>query len=153
METFGHDDEALQLLLQLNLTNIKRIHIKKSGFYKGRFWRAKLKAVPLFSHLQQLSFSSISFDPEEIISLSEASRVGNLPCLTHLSFAYCSSLGSNLSLLCRSPWHQLTHLGFQECSLNFEDLEIIANTQDDRFPNLLSLSIANDNVALANLNN
>ena len=73
------------------------------------------------------------------MSLSEASRVGNLPCLTHLNFENCALRG-NLSLLFSSPWPQLKHLGFYECDINIEDFEIIGNMKEDPFPNLISLS-------------
>ena len=97
--------------------------------------------MPLFVNLQRLSFNSIDFLTYEILSLSEVSRVGNLPCVTDLSFTNCKFLQTKLSLLFSSPWSRLTHLGLCKCGLNVEDYEMIGNIQDDRLPKLLSLSI------------
>ena len=132
--------EFLQLLSDLNCTNIKGIHVKKR--YTESFVNEP-KALPLFAYLKHLTFTFIDFQTHEIMSLSEASRVGNLPCLTHLNFEECAPRG-NLSLLFSSPWPQLKHLGFHECFLFIQDFNIIGNMRDNRFPNLLSLSITDE---------
>ena len=143
----NYDTDSLQILTDLNCSNIKGIHVEESRPVK---FETKLKSLPLFAQLQHLSFSSIHFLPIEIRSLSEASRVGNLPCLTHLSFTYCESLRTNLSLLFRSPWPQLTHLGFEQCFLDKTDLKIIGNMQENCLPNLISMNfIDKDRLSLA----
>ena len=133
-----HSSGPLQLLAEINCTNIKNIHIQQRPTEK---LVTNLKAMPLFVNLQRLSFNSIDFLTYEILSLSEVSRVGNLPCVTDLSFTNCKFVQTKLSLLFSSPWSRLTHLGLCKCGLNVEDYEMIGNIQDDRLPKLLSLSI------------
>ena len=137
----------LQDLSELTCANIKSIHVHER---RTKRIKNELRALPLFQHLKHLSFRGIDFVTDEILSLPEASRVGNLPCLTHLSFAHCSSLRNNLSLLFKTTWPKLTHLGFEECSLADEDLKIIGNMQKNCLPNLISMNLSNIDSQLPN---
>ena len=136
----NYDSEPLQLFSKLNCTNIKSIHIKERRTVEIG---PKLKALPLFLHLQHLSFSSINFVTDKLLYLSETARVGNLPYLTHLSFANCLFLGSHLYLLFSSGWNRLIHLSFEECPLDNEDIRIIGNMQNNCLPNLKSMNLTN----------
>ena len=133
----GTNDEPLQNMSILNCANIKSINLKKG---RPLGFKHKLITAP-FVYLKYLSFRSITFFTDEITSLSEASRSGDFPCLTHLSFEYCRSRESNLALLFRSPWPQLIHLGFKDCSLENEDLVIIGNMQYNCLPNVISMNL------------
>ena len=130
---------SLLLLSQLNHPNVKKVCVH------GRYLdttQTPDKVLPLFMHLQHLSFISLTFDTKDILYLSEAQRACSVPCLTHLSFRCCYSLRSNLALLFRSPWPHLTHLGFDECDLNITDVEVIGNSQVNYFPNLSSMALS-----------
>ena len=132
-----------QCLSQMNHPNIKTISIMISPHYFSvRDTDSKLNTLPPFVHLQQLSFMSTHFAEGDILNLSGDQRIGNLPCLTHLSFIWCYGLESNLSKLFSSTWLHLTHLEFSKCHLNVHDLKVIGNVKKNHFPNLSSLTIS-----------
>ena len=147
----SYEHEPLQLLSNLNRENIKKVEYAIKERYRIRHKpdAAESNVQLRFTHLQHISFRT-----DEIESFSDASQNGNLPCLTHMSFQHCSSLGSTLSSLFRTKWPTLTHLGFHECSLNIVDLNILGNMQDNRLPKLLSLGLADvrNTLVISNLN-
>ena len=100
----------------------------------------KPEPLPSFTNLQHLSLKNAILDKDEILYLSEAQRIGNLPSLTDLDFTNCKGLKSNFSLLFSPPWPRLIHLGLQQCGLGRESAEIIGNMKSNCFPSLLSLS-------------
>ena len=132
------DEGTLTILSHLNYTNVNKVCVYGTHC-RGKPDKTEHKVMSLFAHLQHLSFTNIKFNKVEISHLSEASRVGHVPFLTHLSFRYCDGLESNLSLLFNEPWSQLTHLEFLQKNLNASDLRVIGNMQDNKLPKLLFL--------------
>ena len=138
--TFTNED-TLTLLSQLNHTYVHEVRV--CGKYcEGKPNSIERKTLPLFEHLKHLSFAFIEFDKNNISSLSDASQRKMLPCLTHLKFIHCTGLQSSLALLFRSPWRQLTHVGFHHCILDISDMKVIGNVQNDCFPRLASLGLS-----------
>ena len=97
----------------------------------------ELKHCP---HLTHLCFFRIT---STILALSNANKLGKLPNLTHLCFLVSgSSVKGKIPILLRHKWPSLTNLDLNECQLDAQDIQVLAQavnaTTSGNLPKLTS---------------
>ena len=96
--------------------------------------------IPKCPRMTHLSVSGYKLEYSATQALCKAANQGNLPVLTHLSFAHCRpafTFVGRLPILFRCKWPSLTHLNLNNCQLNVKDLQTISACLADHDKGLL----------------
>ena len=105
---------------------------------------AESRSISIFPQLTKLSFAGCFIGESIVQGLVEASRTGNLPCLSSLSFVQCRGLKTKLPLVFGCQFPNLTHVNMYETDIDNVDVKTLAATQ------LKSLTLTmNDTIDLA----
>ena len=104
---------------------------------------SELKHCPYLTHL---CFFRVTLFDSTILALSNANKSGKLPNLTHLCFpASGSSVKGKIPILLRHKWISVTNLYLNECQLDPQDIEVLAQAVNARtsgkLPSLTSLAL------------
>ena len=120
--------------------NIKKFHIQQSVLTGNQCLLMTRTDVLLCPHLTHLSLTSPRLHIQDSVfkALSNAVEQGNLPNLSHLSFADSGdNLKNKLSLLFQTEWPTLKHLDLSGCELDHRDVQIVFGATDPTQTNLL----------------
>ena len=103
------------------------------------------ESISIFPQLTKLSFAGCFIGESVVRGLVEASRTGNLPCVSSLSFLRCRGLKTKLPLVFGCQFPNLTHVNMYETDIDNVDVKTLTATRQ-----LKSLTLTmNDTIDLA----